>query len=236
MIGNSPGQRGRPRLDGAAVARLSHRAHRRRRARERQRRDRDSFAPAHRRSRCRGYQNEHGRAHADRGRILSDRRRRLARRRRLHHLHRPRRRRVQIERLSLEPVRARKRADRTCRRSRRPRSCRRPIRCATRSPKAMSRLPQGHAPDRATAAAIFKHMRGRLSAYKLVRRIEFFELPKTISGKIRRVELRQREERARRARRTGGSGIQDRGFSGDDRAKTAPLGRRAGPQSQRRRR
>ena len=26
-----------------------------------------------------------------------------------------------------------------------------------------------------------------------MRRIEFFELPKTISGKIRRVELRQRE-------------------------------------------
>ncbi len=54
-------------------------------------------------------------------------------------------------------------------------------------------LAQGHAPDRATAAAIFRHMRGRLSAYKLVRRIEFFELPKTISGKIRRVELRMRE-------------------------------------------
>ena len=64
-------------------------------------------------------------------------------------------------------------------------------------------LAQGHAPDRATAAAIFKHMRGRLSAYKLVRRIEFFELPKTVSGKIRRVELRQREsalaERGERA-------------------------------------
>jgi acetyl-CoA synthetase len=64
-------------------------------------------------------------------------------------------------------------------------------------------LAQGHAPDRATAAAIFKHMRGRLSAYKLVRRIEFFELPKTVSGKIRRVELRMREsalaERGERA-------------------------------------
>jgi acetyl-CoA synthetase len=64
-------------------------------------------------------------------------------------------------------------------------------------------LAQGHAPDRATAAAIFRHMRARVSAYKLVRRIEFFELPKTISGKIRRVELRQREaklaERGERA-------------------------------------
>ena len=64
-------------------------------------------------------------------------------------------------------------------------------------------LAQGHAPDRETAAAIFKHMRGRFSSYKLVRRLEFFELPKTVSGKIRRVELRQREsalaERGERA-------------------------------------
>jgi acetyl-CoA synthetase len=59
--------------------------------------------------------------------------------------------------------------------------------------KAYVALAPGHPPDRATAAAIFTHMRGRLSAYKLVRRIEFFELPKTISGKIRRVELRLRE-------------------------------------------
>ncbi|HEY1780036.1 MAG TPA: AMP-binding protein [Roseiarcus sp.] len=64
-------------------------------------------------------------------------------------------------------------------------------------------LAHGHVPDRATAAAIFSHMRGRLSAYKLVRRLEFYELPKTVSGKIRRVELRQREsalaERGERA-------------------------------------
>ena len=64
-------------------------------------------------------------------------------------------------------------------------------------------LAQGCAPDRETAAAIFKHMRSRLSSYKLVRRLEFFELPKTVSGKIRRVELRQREsalaERGQRA-------------------------------------
>jgi acetyl-CoA synthetase len=64
-------------------------------------------------------------------------------------------------------------------------------------------LAQGHGPTRETAAAIFKHMRGRLSAYKLVRRLEFYELPKTVSGKIRRVELRQREsalaERGERA-------------------------------------
>jgi acetyl-CoA synthetase len=60
-------------------------------------------------------------------------------------------------------------------------------------PKAYIALAAGHAPDHATAAAIFAHLRERLSAYKRVRRIEFFELPKTISGKIRRVELRMRE-------------------------------------------
>ncbi len=32
-----------------------------------------------------------------------------------------------------------------------------------------------------------------------MRRLEFFELPKTISGKIRRVELRRREDDAHRA-------------------------------------
>src|SRR5271155_6128537 len=70
-------------------------------------------------------------------------------------------------------------------------------------PKAYIALVGGHAADRETAAAIFSHMRGRLSAYKLVRRLEFFELPKTVSGKIRRVELRMREsalaERGERA-------------------------------------
>jgi acetyl-CoA synthetase len=60
-------------------------------------------------------------------------------------------------------------------------------------PKAYVTLVAGHAADRATAGAIFAHLRERLSPYKRVRRIEFFELPKTISGKIRRVELRMRE-------------------------------------------
>jgi acetyl-CoA synthetase len=32
-----------------------------------------------------------------------------------------------------------------------------------------------------------------LAPYQRIRRIEFMELPKTISGKIRRVELRTRE-------------------------------------------
>jgi len=66
-----------------------------------------------------------------------------------------------------------------------------PVRYST--PKAYITLVPGHAPNAATAAAIFEHVRRRLSPYKRVRRIEFAELPKTASGKIRRVELRARE-------------------------------------------
>lgn len=66
----------------------------------------------------------------------------------------------------------------------------------TAVPKAYVALSPGVAPNRDTALAIFKHCRNRLAPYKRIRRIEFFELPKTISGKIRRVELRQREEAA----------------------------------------
>ena len=51
----------------------------------------------------------------------------------------------------------------------------------------------GAARDRATALSIFQHLRERLAPFKRVRRLEFYELPKTISGKIRRVELRQLE-------------------------------------------
>jgi acetyl-CoA synthetase len=54
-------------------------------------------------------------------------------------------------------------------------------------------LVQGYADDASTAASIFSFMRERVSGYKLVRRIEFSDLPKTISGKIRRVDLRNQE-------------------------------------------
>ena len=57
-------------------------------------------------------------------------------------------------------------------------------------------LAAGYEPSRETAFAILKHAREHLAPYQRVRRIEFFELPKTISGKIRRVDLRGREERA----------------------------------------
>jgi acetyl-CoA synthetase len=68
-----------------------------------------------------------------------------------------------------------------------------PLRLAV--PKAYVVLRAGHAADRETALAIFRFARGRLAPFKRVRRLEFAELPKTISGKIRRVELRRRAAR-----------------------------------------
>jgi acetyl-CoA synthetase len=59
-------------------------------------------------------------------------------------------------------------------------------------PKAYIILRAGWEPDRATALALFKFIRERLSPYKRIRILEFGDLPKTISGKIRRVELRKR--------------------------------------------
>lgn len=44
-----------------------------------------------------------------------------------------------------------------------------------------------------TACEILRYARETLAPYKRIRRLEFAELPKTISGKIRRVELRSRE-------------------------------------------
>ncbi|GII82207.1 AMP-dependent synthetase [Sphaerisporangium siamense] len=66
-----------------------------------------------------------------------------------------------------------------------------PVRLAV--PKAYISLAPGHEPTRETAHSILRHARRKLAPYQRVRRIEFAELPKTISGKIRRVELRARE-------------------------------------------
>ena len=60
-------------------------------------------------------------------------------------------------------------------------------------PKAYVALAPGHEPTRETALSILRHARENLAPFLRVRKIEFYELPKTISGKIRRVELRQRE-------------------------------------------
>jgi acetyl-CoA synthetase len=61
-------------------------------------------------------------------------------------------------------------------------------------PKAYVVLAEGWQPDGATAKAIFAHSRAVLAPYKRVRRLEFAPLPKTVSGKIRRIELRQATE------------------------------------------
>ena len=77
-----------------------------------------------------------------------------------------------------------------------------PVRLAV--PKAYVVLAAGHAADADTALAILSYARAHLAPYKRVRRLEFAELPKTISGKIRRVELRNAEtERGHETRAAG---------------------------------
>jgi acetyl-CoA synthetase len=66
-----------------------------------------------------------------------------------------------------------------------------PVRLAV--PKAYVALAPGFEPTEETAFEILKYAREHLAPYLRVRRLEFYELPKTISGKIRRVELRGRE-------------------------------------------
>lgn len=66
-----------------------------------------------------------------------------------------------------------------------------PIRLAV--PKAYVALAAGVEPSAETALSILLHAKQRLAPYLRVRRVEFAELPKTISGKVRRVVLRARE-------------------------------------------
>ena len=66
-----------------------------------------------------------------------------------------------------------------------------PVRLAV--PKAYITLAPGYEPDADTALSILRYAREHLAPYQRVRRIEFQDLPKTISGKIRRVDLRARE-------------------------------------------
>ncbi|WP_313032387.1 AMP-binding protein [Massilia alkalitolerans] len=78
-------------------------------------------------------------------------------------------------------------------------------------PKAFVTLRQGVLPSRELAASLFAFARERLAPYKRIRRIEFRELPKTISGKIRRVELRKEEAgRAAGAAPAQGQGVEYR--------------------------
>ena len=66
-----------------------------------------------------------------------------------------------------------------------------PLRLAV--PKAFVVLAAGWEPTKETAADIMRYAREHLAPYKRIRRLEFADLPKTISGKIRRVELRGTE-------------------------------------------
>ncbi len=66
-----------------------------------------------------------------------------------------------------------------------------PIRLAV--PKAILILRAGFTPGPELAQSILAFARSRLASYKRIRIVEFADLPKTLSGKIRRVELRQRE-------------------------------------------
>jgi acetyl-CoA synthetase len=67
-----------------------------------------------------------------------------------------------------------------------------PIRLAI--PKAYVLLVSGHERSAQTALSIFQHLHTRLAPFKRIRKIELVtELPKTISGKIRRVQLRRLE-------------------------------------------
>ncbi|MFX1764320.1 AMP-binding protein [Paraburkholderia sp. A1RI-2L] len=60
-------------------------------------------------------------------------------------------------------------------------------------PKAFVIVRQGYEAGPDLAREVFRFSREKLAPYKRIRRLQFSDLPKTISGKIRRVELRRRE-------------------------------------------
>ena len=76
-----------------------------------------------------------------------------------------------------------------------------PVRLAV--PKAYVILRNGEKPSKELAKDIFSFLRANLAPYKRIRRLEFADLPKTISGKIRRVELRANEAKRRNANEKG---------------------------------
>jgi len=76
-----------------------------------------------------------------------------------------------------------------------------PLRLAV--PKAFIALIPGALPDADTARSIYVHAHKALGPFKRIRRLEFHDLPKTISGKIRRVALRQLEAERRAINQRG---------------------------------
>jgi acetyl-CoA synthetase len=76
-----------------------------------------------------------------------------------------------------------------------------PLRLAV--PKAYVILAASAVPSAELARDIMAFCRARVAPYKRIRRIEFADLPKTISGKIRRVELRAQEDNESESRPRG---------------------------------
>ena len=86
-----------------------------------------------------------------------------------------------------------------------------PIRLAV--PKAYVLLVEGAERSPDTALSIFRHLHAHLAPFKRVRRIELVtELPKTISGKIRRVQLRRLEHDNNRDDRLRGQEFREEDF------------------------
>ncbi len=81
-------------------------------------------------------------------------------------------------------------------------------------PKAYIVTTTGTLPSRELAADILTFARERLGPFKRVRRLEFSELPKTISGKIRRVELRAHAEQCAAEGRRGEMEFWEEDFGG----------------------
>jgi len=87
-----------------------------------------------------------------------------------------------------------------------------PIRLAI--PKAYVLLTAGHEASREVALSIYRHLQARLAPFKRIRRIEIVsELPKTISGKIRRVHLRRLEHDDNHADAARGVEFREEDFS-----------------------
>lgn len=83
-------------------------------------------------------------------------------------------------------------------------------------PKAYVTLARGFEPSAELAASIFAFSRELLGPFKRIRRLEFRELPKTISGKIRRVELRREEVSARAMSERSRDEYLDQDFAGKE--------------------
>lgn len=97
-----------------------------------------------------------------------------------------------------------------------------PIRLAI--PKAYVLLVSGAERSAETALSIFRHLHARLAPFKRIRRIELVtELPKTISGKIRRVHLRRLEHENDREDRLRGQEFREEDFPELQKVRTAGL-------------